>query len=181
FVDIHGHVDRWPVRREQAVHERLQSVGFLDDDPRVLPQARPVQLTLQKLRRAAQATEGILDLVGEVSDQLPVCTVLGHALLFALDAKALVDRAELQQKRRVLELNRRHDAVEVQRFLAREGEDQVRTGEAVFLAARLVQKARQRTGIDEEPGKRLMEDGLAAGREQRFRGWVEIFDSQRAI
>ena len=72
LVDVHRADVRRPVRREQAVHQRLQPVGLLDDDLRVLAQVRPVELALEQLRRAAKPAERVLDLVREVADQLAV-------------------------------------------------------------------------------------------------------------
>jgi len=58
------------VRREHPVHQRLQAVGLLDDDLRVLAQLRALELSLEQLRRAAQPAERVLDLVGEIAQQL---------------------------------------------------------------------------------------------------------------
>ena len=61
------------VRRQQAVDQRLQAVGLLDDDLGVFAQRpRARQLQLQQLRRAADAAERVLDLVRQVADQLLV-------------------------------------------------------------------------------------------------------------
>src|SRR5882672_2966402 len=132
-------MNRGAVRGQQAVHERLQAVGLLDDDPGVFAQARSVQLALEKLRRAPQSAEWVLDLVREVADQFPVCPMLRHALLLALDAQSLVDRAQLEQKSRLLEVDRSNDAIEVKGFLTRGNEDQVLIGKPALLADRLMQ------------------------------------------
>ena len=86
------------VRREQAIHQRLQAVGLLHDHLRVLVQLRPLELALEQLRGAADAAERILDLVREVADQLAVgLALLEHALL-ARDLQLLLDVAELEQQ-----------------------------------------------------------------------------------
>src|ERR671931_1048679 len=49
FMDAHRLDARRPMRREHAVHETLQAIGFLDDHLRVFTQIRLVELSLQKL------------------------------------------------------------------------------------------------------------------------------------
>ena len=99
LVDAQRLDARRAVRREHAVHQRLQPIGLLDDDLRVLAQLRPLELALQELRRAAQAAERVLDLVREVADQLAVRLLLRVHALLALDAQLLLDRAQLGEQR----------------------------------------------------------------------------------
>jgi hypothetical protein len=64
------------VRREQAIHQRLQAIRLADDHLRVLDELRPVELALEQLRGAANAAERILDLVREAADELPIRLLL---------------------------------------------------------------------------------------------------------
>jgi hypothetical protein len=86
LVDVHrAHAARVPVRLEQPVHQRLQAVGLVDDDARVLGELARVDLHGQQLRRAADAAQRVLDLVREVAHELLVGGSLpAHALLAAL-------------------------------------------------------------------------------------------------
>ena len=88
---------RRAVRREQAVHQRLQPVGLLDDDLRVFAQLGSVELALEQLRRAAQAAQRVLDLVREVADQLAVGLLLVDQPLLARQAQLLLDRPQLRR------------------------------------------------------------------------------------
>ncbi len=133
------------MRGEEPVHQGLQAVGLLDDHAGVFAQAGPVELALKELGRAAQSSEGVLDFVGEVADQLPVRAVLAQALLFALDAQPLVDGPQLEQQRGLRQFDRRRDAVEVQRLLARRGQGQVLISETALLANRLLEQAPEGT------------------------------------
>jgi hypothetical protein len=64
-VDVERLHVRQAAGREQAVHERLQAVGLLHDHLRELALLRVAQLALEQLRRAADAAQRVLDLVGE--------------------------------------------------------------------------------------------------------------------
>ena len=83
--------------------------------------------------------------MGEVADQLPVRAVLAQALLFALDAQPLVDGPQLEQQRNLRQLDRRRNAVEVQRLLTRRGQGQVLISETALLANRLFEQAPEET------------------------------------
>ena len=85
------------VRREQAVDQRLQAVGLVDDDLGVLGQRARLDLHLQQLRRAADAAERVLDLVREVADQLLVGLGLVERALLAVLPRLLLDLDHLDQ------------------------------------------------------------------------------------
>src|SRR5260221_7409371 len=107
--------------------------------------------------------------------------MLRHALLLALDAQSLVDRAQLEQKSRLLEVDRSNDTIEVKGFLTRGNEDQVLIGKPALLADRLMQQPRQGARVNKKGGKSLIEHRLTAGCKERFRSRVEIFHVQRAV
>src|SRR5438552_3196093 len=65
-----------PVWRDHAVHQARQAIGFLYDDLRVFAQLRLVGRAFQQLRRASQPAQRILDLVGQIADQLAVRLLL---------------------------------------------------------------------------------------------------------
>src|SRR4051794_41220575 len=71
------------MRRQHAIHQPLQPVGFLDDHLGVFAQLRLLELALEELCRPSQAAERILDLVREVADQLAVRLLLEHQALLA--------------------------------------------------------------------------------------------------
>jgi hypothetical protein len=71
------------VRRQQAVHQRLQAVGLVDDDLGVFVRSL-LDLHLQQLRRATDAAQRVLDLVRQVADQLLVGLRLVDQALFAV-------------------------------------------------------------------------------------------------
>ena len=98
LVDVDRLDARQPVGREQAVHERLQAIGFLHDHLRELAQLRVGELPLEQLRRAADAAQRVLDLVGEVAHQLAVGLLLLEDARLARDLELLLELAELQQQ-----------------------------------------------------------------------------------
>src|SRR6266576_3558955 len=64
--------------------------------------------------------------------------------------------------------------VKVQGLLARWNEDLVLISESALSANGLIQQGRQGSRVCEKSGKRLVEDVLAAGREQGFRRRVDV-------
>ena len=86
---------RLAVRREQPVDERLQAVGLLDDDLRVLGQRARLDFHLQQLRCAADAAERVFDFMREVADQLLVGLRLIERALLAILPRLLLDLDEL--------------------------------------------------------------------------------------
>ncbi len=119
FVDVHVADDlRTAMRCQQAIDQRLQAIGFLDDHLRVFAQvlqALPRQFKLQQLRRAADATERILDLVRQIADQLLVGLRLVEDALFAIELDLLHILAQLDQHRIVRIVNHGQHHVQVQR------------------------------------------------------------------
>ena len=97
-MHIHLYAVRHAVRREQAVHQKLQSIGFLDDDLRILMKRRSIELAVEKLCGTAYSAQRILDLVREIADQLAIRLILIEHPFFTLDTPLLVDMPELDQK-----------------------------------------------------------------------------------
>src|SRR5690242_20447744 len=83
--------------REQSIHQKLQPVGFLHDDLRVLVQSRTLELAIEKLRGAAYASERILDLVREIAYQLAIRLALIEHALFARDLELLIGVSKLEE------------------------------------------------------------------------------------
>ena len=98
FVNIQGDKLWQPVRCQQPIHQRLQPVCFHDDDLRVLLEFRVRQLTLQQLRRAANAAQRILDFVGQVTDELTVQLLMFENFLFADNFHLLVLLVKLKDE-----------------------------------------------------------------------------------
>ena len=95
-VDV-GHHLRAPVRREQAVHQRLQAVGLVDDDLRVFGELTAGHFHGQQLRCTADAAQRVLDLVRQVAHQLLVGLRQAVRALFAVEADLLLDLDQLDQ------------------------------------------------------------------------------------
>ncbi len=71
-------------RTEKAVGQGGQTVCFADDDARVLAQRWRWQFAFQKLGGAAQPTEWVTDLVGELTDHAATGIVLADQCPFAV-------------------------------------------------------------------------------------------------
>ena len=115
-VDVADDV-RTAVRRQQAVDQGLQAVGFLDDDLRVFAQRVQVgvrQLQFEQLRRAADAAQRVLDLVRQVADQFLVGLALVEDALLAVELQLLHVLAQLDHDLALA--GRADDAVHVQRL-----------------------------------------------------------------
>ncbi len=52
----------------QPIHQRLQSVGLIDNDLGIFLERRILQLHFQQLGRTAQATQRILDFMRQVAE-----------------------------------------------------------------------------------------------------------------
>ena len=87
---------RQAVRPQHAVHQCLQAIGFTDDDTRVFFQRCVGDLALQQLRRTAQATERVLDLVRQSTHQRMGCLLLVYQQFVLFNAQLMVDLAHLE-------------------------------------------------------------------------------------
>src|SRR4051812_28501269 len=102
FMDADG-LDAWlAVRSKQAIQQTLEAIRLLDDHLRVFTKTRAkiraFELTLEQLRRSAQAAQGIADLVSQVADELAIGVLLGDDALLARLAKLLLDRPKLGEQ-----------------------------------------------------------------------------------
>ena len=83
------HVDRSDIQRlagaEHVVHQLRQTIAFADDDAGVLGQLRLFEFMGQQLRGAANAPQGVLDLVGKAAHQA------GRGLLNVDEPVVLID------------------------------------------------------------------------------------------
>ena len=89
---------RMVVRLEQPVDQRLQAIGLVDDDPGVLALVRGSEFRFQQLGRAANAAQGILDLVREVAQQLAIRFRAGRVCVPRVDTlSCCIDLAHLDR------------------------------------------------------------------------------------
>ncbi|MNV24276.1 hypothetical protein D3C71_1153340 [compost metagenome] len=82
---------------QQPIYQALQAVGLVDDDLGVLGQFAAFKLHLQQLRSTANPAQRVLDLVGQVADQLLVGLGLVQQALLAVLAGLLLQRPQLHQ------------------------------------------------------------------------------------
>ncbi len=95
LVDIDGLLPRRLAGAEQRVDERRQPIGFGDDHRRVFVQAWIPELALEQLRRPAQATERILDLVCKLPNHRATAAELRQQRVLAQDSLVLGDVGNL--------------------------------------------------------------------------------------
>ncbi|MNH08502.1 hypothetical protein D3C79_679190 [compost metagenome] len=91
-----------PLGAEQTIDQHPQPIGLLYDDAGVFAQGRIRQLLLQQLGRAAQATQRVLDLVGQAAHQLLGRLLLGMLLQLLADLLLLIDLAQLHHHQPLL-------------------------------------------------------------------------------
>ena len=178
FVNVQQRELWRAVRREQAIEQHLQAVGFLDDDLGVFAQLGAFELALQQLRRPAQTPQRISDLVREIADELAVCLLLIHLPLLARELELLIHRAKLDQKARGAGLRRRNQAIQMQARLCRAREGQVAAGVAPVMPQHFVEADDELRGIGEQMRQWLANHVLQAEREQVFRSRIGIDDAQ---
>ena len=124
-VDIANHL-RVAMRGQQAINQRLQAINFVDDDLRVFgqfwPQVARLQFHRQQLRRAANATQRVLDLMRQIAGQLLGRLHLVERALLAILSGLLgildqLDHHQSGVKARAVDL--RDDHLHGQRFFMR--------------------------------------------------------------
>ena len=101
----------WP---EQGVDQRREPIGLGDDHGGVFMQRRFLQLAFEQLRRTAQATERILDLVRELANHGAAAAELREQRVLARDALVVRGVGELNQHAAAAarRIERRHRKVE---------------------------------------------------------------------
>jgi hypothetical protein len=82
---------------QQPVDECAQPIRLLDDDARVLAQRPFRQLALEQLRGAADAAEGVFDLVGQTAHHHARGLLCAEEVLLAADAQQAIHRLQLDQ------------------------------------------------------------------------------------
>jgi hypothetical protein len=102
------------VRTEQAVHQSCRRSASLMMTWVYSCSCGLGQFALEQLRRAADAAERVLDLVGEVADQLAVGLLLFGQTLLARRLQLLVDGRNSSSRRMRCRFHRGHRAIEVQ-------------------------------------------------------------------
>ncbi len=166
LMDVHvTHHMRAAVRCEQTVHQRLQAVGLVDDDLRVFGELLVVELQLQELRRPADATERVLDLVGQVADQFLVGLRLIDQTLLAFLARLLLQRQQLDDDLAPV-LGLRHHHMHRQRLVSRALEPGVVTQGGELVVAGTIERVLQQRWL----GKAILQQSAgdaASGHTQR--------------
>ena len=105
------------------IDECGEAIGLTDNDSRVLPEGGFLQLAFQQLRGAAQAAQGIFDLVRELFDHEAAAVEPGEQIVLARDALTLGCVGQLQQQvgSRYLAFERRDSDVQRARVARRPG------------------------------------------------------------
>jgi hypothetical protein len=76
--------------------------------------------------------------VREIANQLSVGLMLGDPLFLAFDSQALVDGPQFEQQVGLGQIDRRRNAIQVQRFMARPDKKQILVGESALIANHLL-------------------------------------------
>ncbi len=169
------------MRGEQALHQVLQAVGFLDDHLRVLFQRRAGEFAFQQLRRTADAAQRVLDLVGEVAHQFAVGLLLLGQLFFARGLQLLVDGTHLEQQARVAGDHRRDRAIDMQLNIVGQLDQDVVAGMAPVVLQRVVQRGDQLRRLAHQPLQGVPEHLARARGKQVLRRRIEVADDQFGV
>ena len=82
-IDITHHVGP-AMRRQQSVNQGLQAISFSNDDLGVFGQLLGLHFHFEQLRSTANTAQGILDLMGQISNELFVGLGLVNQPLFSV-------------------------------------------------------------------------------------------------
>jgi hypothetical protein len=168
------------VRRQQTLDQRLQPVGFLDDDLGVFAQLLELafgQFEFEQLRRAANPAERILDLMREIADQLLVRLALIEDAFFAVELELLDIFAQFDQYRHAGQIEGRDRRMHVQGFTTRALERQIQAFVVELMRQRLLKQIVKRVTVDEVTRQRLVLHGFQRTVEQALGGRIEIADA----
>jgi len=186
FMDVDLDHARQAIGAEQGIDQLLQPVGLGHDHPRVVAQLGIVDLGVQQLGGAAEATERILDLMCQSAHDGPARLLLGQQIFFPGDPQMAVLLVEFEHQgtRTVHEPDRRHHAVDHDRGGLDHGlEIQVHLAFGVgrLAAQRLEQTFSQTFPLRHQRVQRGVHQAPGAGAEQHFGGAVEVADTQCAV
>ena len=109
-------------------------------------QRRPLQLTVEQLRGAANAAQRILDFMRKVADQIAMRLALFEQPRFALDAQLAVDLAKFKQRHDFLrnaDFGRSNRAGEIQAWPAIRHDFQLMLGIGTGIGAGVVDRRLQ--------------------------------------
>jgi len=175
------------MRRQQPLHQILQTVGFLDDDLRVFLERRIAEFPLQQLCRTAYAAQGILDLVGEVADQLAVGLLLHGLAFFANGLEMLVHGTKLKEEEPCTAgINRRYRAIQMQQrahlaFACGRGHGNVVAGVAPVVAERLLKSIVEGRRRTREVRQLPAQPGALTDGKQILRCRIQVANEQAVI
>ncbi|MCY1433922.1 hypothetical protein D9M71_499640 [compost metagenome] len=181
-MDVGHRQLRQLVRAEHAVHQVPQAVGLFDDDVGVVLQRLVRQLAGEQLRRAADAAERVLDLVGEAAHQQLGGFLLGQLRLFLGDPHQPVARMHFQQQQGFAAVeDRRHRIVDGDRLAGERGQRRFALGEGVRFFHCLAQGLQGFRRFGEQLADELPVTTLAADGEEHLRRRVHVFQAQIGI
>ena len=167
LVNVHvAHQMRMAVRRQQAVNQRLQTVGFMNDDLGVFSQLF-VNVHLQELRRTANAAQRILDLVRQIADQFLVGLRLVNQPLFAVLPGLLLQRQHFHDGF-AGRVGLRHHDMHRHGLMVQALEPGVVAQRGKFIAARALERVRQDGRLGETFRQLRAFNGAARGAQGVF-------------
>jgi hypothetical protein len=87
------------VRPEHAIHQGPEPVRLLDDDLGVFAELWRAEGAIEKLGGAANAAEGVLNLMGEAANELSGSFLDPLLLRLPMNAEGAIYREQLEQER----------------------------------------------------------------------------------
>ncbi len=137
---------------------------------------RAVELAFQELGGATNASQRVLDLVGEAADQLAIRLLLLEQAFLAGDLELLVDVAELDDELRTGKIERRDGAGEMQRLSGRDDLDLL-LGVGCRAPDRLGDGGDERAGIAEQVRRRAIDELLPRDFEKILCSGIRVGDA----
>jgi hypothetical protein len=181
LVDVHRAGLHRAVRRQQAAHQILQTVGLLDDHLGVFAQAGIVEFPFEQLRCTSDAAERVLDFVHQVSYQFAVGVLLLDQALFPCGPKLLIYWPKLDKKRGSVGIYRVHRAIQLKYVATSEPQLDVLPGIAPAVMQNAVQGREQLRRALHDALQRAAGEDLVADLQQVLGGRIQVADCQALV
>ncbi len=182
FMDVGHRQRRQLVRTEHAIDQITQAVGLFNDDFGVVLQMLLGKLAGQQLRGATDATQRILDFMGQAAHQHLGGFLLGQLRLFLGNTQQPVARQHLQQQHGFLAGQYWcHRVVHGQRLAGGGSQRRFALGERVSFFNSLAQCRQGFRRLGEQFADELPVAALATDGEQHFGCGVHVFQAQARI
>ena len=145
---------------------------------RVLAKTGVVEFVLEQLRSTADAAQGVLDLVHQVSDQLAIRVLLLDQALFPGGPELLIDRPQFDQQAGLRSIDRVYRTVQPQQLASGKAQVDILPGVVPAMVQGAVERRQEGRWALDDASHRATDEDLAADRQQILGGGIHVPDGQ---